>query len=58
MAPSINNYHTCADALLKHSKRLMSAQQPFVAIFSCPESWCVLTLHIESMDCDGESCEV
>ena len=54
----IDKYHVCANASLKRSKPLMSAQQPFVAIFSCSESWCVQTLHMESMDCDGEFCEV
>ena len=49
-----SKYHVCANACLKHRKPLMSARQPFVALFSCSESWCVRTLRMESMDHDGE----
>ena len=58
MALPINNYHICANACLKHSKLLMSARQSFVALFSCSESCCVRTLHMESTNRDRESCEV
>ena len=34
IAPSINIY-VCTNACLKHSKPSMSAQQPFVLLFSC-----------------------
>ena len=50
MAPPISNYRVCANARLKCSKTLMSAQQPFVALASCSESWCVQTLRMENKD--------
>ena len=58
MEPPINEHRICANACLNRSKPLMSAQQPFVAPFSCFESWHVQMLHMESVDRDGDSCEV
>ena len=58
MAQIINEYHICTNACLERSKLLMSAQQLFVALFSCSESWCVRTLRMESKHHDGSSCEV
>ena len=57
MTLSINNYHIFTNTCLKCSKSLMSARQQFVVLFSCSDSWCVLTLRMESMDCDRESSE-
>ena len=44
MVLPINNYNICANACLKHSELLISAQQPFVVRFSYSESWCVQML--------------
>ena len=61
LAQPINDYHVCANECLKCGKPLLSARQPFVAFFSCSESWCVPTLRMESMesmDRVRESCKV
>ena len=58
IAPHFSSYHMCANACLKCSKPLMSARRPFVAFFSCSESWCVRTLRMENIDRDRESCKV